>query len=54
MRFYAHENFQVRLNAAKATLAVARAEAEAQLEAIAASNHMPQAGAAGMALSMLN
>jgi hypothetical protein len=45
-----HANMQVRLNAAKATLAVAPIAARKTLEAIAASNHFPQAGDAGMSL----
>jgi hypothetical protein len=47
---YSHPNMQVRLNAAKATWSVDQQAARAQLEAIAASEHYPQAGDAGMAL----
>jgi hypothetical protein len=47
---YSHSNMQVRLNAAKATWGVDQQAARAQLEAIAASKHNPQAGDAGMAL----
>ncbi|WP_458756637.1 DUF2019 domain-containing protein [Afipia sp. TerB] len=43
-------NMQVRLQAARLTLAVAPIEARAQLQAIADSNWMPQAGDAGMSL----
>ena len=45
-----YPNMQVRLKAAKHTLAIAPAEARAQLQAIADSNWMPQAGDAGMSL----
>ncbi len=54
MRLYEHENAQVRLNAAKATLAVAPVEARQLLEAIAASRRFPQAGDAGMSLINLD
>jgi hypothetical protein len=47
---FEHPNMQVRLNAAKATLAVAPKAARQALEAIAASRHHPQAGDAGMSL----
>lgn len=50
MQLYDHPNMQVRLNAAKATLAVAPVEARRQLELIAASKLYPQAGDAGMSL----
>ncbi len=53
-RLYEHENAQVRLNAAKATLAVAPVEARQLLEAIAASRRFPQAGDAGMSLINLD
>lgn len=53
MEFYDHPNMQVRLNAAKATLAIAPIEARRQLEAIKASRHFPQAGDAGMSLRNL-
>jgi hypothetical protein len=54
LRLYAHPNMQVRLNAAKLTLAVAPAVAREALEAIAASHHYPQAGDAGMTLFALD
>lgn len=50
MRLYRHPNFQVRLNATKATLAIAPEEARKQLEAIHRSKHSPQAMDAGMSL----
>jgi hypothetical protein len=50
MVLYSYPNMQVRLKAAKHTLAVAPVEARRQIETIAASNWMPQAGDAGMAL----
>ena len=50
LRLFGHPNMQVRLQAAKKTLAVAPVEARAQLEAIAASKWFPQAGDAGMSL----
>ena len=53
-RLYDHPNMQVRLNAAKAMLALAPAEARAQLERIRASHHFPQAGDAGMAIRALD
>jgi hypothetical protein len=54
MQFYDHPNLQVRLNAAKATLAVAPAEARHQLEAIRSSKIYPQAADAGMVIRMLD
>ena len=54
MVLYDYPNIQVRLKAAKHTLAVAPVEARRQIEAIAASNWMPQAGDAGMSLSFLD
>jgi hypothetical protein len=54
MALYRHANMQVRLNAAKATLAVAPEQARAMLESIAASSWQPQAGDAGMTLSNLD
>jgi hypothetical protein len=50
LALYKHPNMQVRLNAVKATLAVAPQEARAMLQKIADSNFFPQAGDAGMAL----
>jgi len=47
---YDHPNMQVRLMAAKATLAVAPQDARRLLEAIASSRWYPQAGDAGMCL----
>lgn len=47
---YDSPNMQVRVKAAKATLAVAPAAARAQLEQIEASGWQPQAGEAGMSL----
>ena len=54
MQFYDHPNLQVRLNAAKATLPVAPAEARHQLEAIRSSKIYPQAADAGVAIRMLD
>lgn len=51
---YDHANMHVRLNAGKATLAIAPQEARALIEAIAESNHYPQAGDAGMCLWALD
>ncbi|WP_041802624.1 DUF2019 domain-containing protein [Rhodopseudomonas palustris] len=50
LALYDHPNMQVRLKAAKHTLAVAPVEARQQLEAIAGSKWFPQAGDAGMSL----
>ena len=50
LQLFSHPNMQVRLQAAKLTMAVAPLEARAQLEAIAASKWFPQAGDAGMSL----
>jgi hypothetical protein len=47
---YVHKNAQVRLNAAKATLAVVPEAARKMLETIANSRKYPQAGDAGMSL----
>ncbi len=49
-----HPNLQVRLKAAKATLAVAPEPARQMLQMIASSGHQPQAGDAGMCLVNLN
>jgi hypothetical protein len=54
MRLYDHPNMQVRLNAAKATLAVSPQAARRTVEAIASSRHFPQAGDAGMSLANLD
>lgn len=51
---YAHPNMQVRLMAAKATLAVAPEAARRLLEAIRDSGWPPQAGDAGMSLRSLD
>ena len=51
---YTHKNMQVRVKAAKATLAIAPEAARAQLEAIRASGWQPQALAAGMSLGFLD
>jgi hypothetical protein len=47
---FGHGNFQVRLNAAKSTLAVEPEAARQALQAIADSHEFPQAGDAGMSL----
>lgn len=54
LRLYEHPNMQVRLNAAKSTLAVVPKAAREALETIAASHHFPQAGDAGMTLLALD
>jgi hypothetical protein len=54
LRLYDHPNAQVRLNAVKATLAVAPEAARRMLQAIADSNEFPQAGDAGMTLVSLD
>ena len=54
LNLYDHPNPQVRLNAAKATLAVAPEAARRMLEAIADSREIPQAGDAGMTLDSLD
>ena len=51
---YDHANTQVRLAAAKATLAVAPEEARGMLQRIADSREFPQAGDAGMCLDCLD
>lgn len=50
MVLYHYQDMQVRLKAAKHTLAVAPVEARRMLQTIADSNRMPQAGDAGMSL----
>ena len=50
LTLYDHPNMQVRLKAAKGTLAVAPEVARKLLEAIAQSRWQPQAGDAGMCL----
>jgi hypothetical protein len=54
MRLYEHRNSQVRLCAAKATLAVAPEAARTLIETIANSHEFPQAGDAGMTLRALD
>ncbi len=50
---YNHSNMQVRLQAAKCTLAVAPVAARHELEAIKNSRHFPQAGDAASTLGNL-
>ena len=54
LRLYNHPNMQVRLQAAKRTLAVAPQVARQAIESISQSNWFPQAGEAGMTLSNLD
>lgn len=54
LQLYDHKNMQVRVKAAKATLAIAPEAARAQLEAIRASGWQPQALDAGMSLGELD
>lgn len=54
LSLYKHQNMQVRLKAARATLTIALPLARAQLEAIAASGWQPQAGDAGMSILNLD
>lgn len=54
LALYDHENMQVRLNAAKATLAIAPEAARQQLELIRSSRYQPQAGDAGMSIWALD
>lgn len=49
-----HPNIEVRLMAARATLAIAPIEARKVIESIAASNRFPYAGDAGMCIEMLD
>jgi len=51
---YTHPNMQVRLAAARATLALNYTEARSVVQAIADSGVFPQAGDAGMTLSNLD
>lgn len=53
-RLYDHPNIQVRLKAAKRTLAVAPDTARRVIETIAGSQWYPQAGEAGMTLFALD
>lgn len=50
LQLYEHPNAQVRLNAVKATLAVAPQAAREMLQIIADSKEYPQAGDAGMSV----
>jgi hypothetical protein len=50
LKLYAHPNMQVRLNAAKATLAVAPGPAKEALQALTKNKLYSQAGDAGMCL----
>lgn len=54
LTLFNHPNFQVRLKAAKATLAVAPQAARAELQGIKDSGPLPQAGEAGMCLWTLD
>jgi len=54
VRLFDFPNMQVRLQAAKLTKEVAPFEARAQLQAIVASKWFPQAGDAGMSLSIMD
>src|SRR5947209_1112841 len=54
LQLFGFPNMQVRLQAAKLTLAVAPGEARRLLQTIADSSWMPQAGDAGMSLSNLD
>ena len=54
LALYNHKNMQVRIKAAKATLAIVPEAARAQLEAIRLSGWQPQAGDAGMSLWFLD
>ncbi len=54
LALFNHHNFQVQLQAARATLAVAPAESRRLIEKIAASRWYPQAGDAGMTLANLD
>jgi hypothetical protein len=54
LALFSHHNFQVQLQAARVTLAVAPAESRKLIEKIAASRWYPQAGDAGMTLANLD
>jgi len=54
LALYTHPNVEVRLAAAKATLAVAPEAARRMLQSIAESHEYPQAGDAGMSLDALD
>jgi len=51
---FSHPDIQVRLQAARATLAIAPSESRRLIEEIAASHLFPQAGDAGMTLANLD
>jgi Domain of unknown function (DUF2019) len=54
LRLYDHPNIEVRLAAAKATVAVAPEMARRAIQTIAESGEYPQAGDAGMALRSID
>lgn len=54
LELYEHPNAQVRLKAAKATLAVEPVKARRMLEAIVEAREFPQAGEAGMCMYNLD
>lgn len=54
LELYSHPNAQVRLKAAKATLAVEPVKARGMLEAIVEAREFPQAGEAGMCIDNLD
>ncbi len=54
LELYDHSNAQVRLQAARASLAVAPEAARTLIEVVANSNKFPQAGDAGMTLDALD
>ena len=54
LALFDHPNLQVRLKAAKRSLAVAPQEARQTIEAIVQTAQLPQAGEAGMMLSLLD
>ena len=54
LNLYAHPNAQVRLNAIRATLAVAPAAGRKALEALASSKEYPASGDAGMTVWALD
>jgi hypothetical protein len=53
LELYSHPNMQVRLNAVKATLAIAPAIARGALEEIRSRKDVPQGGDAGMTIRAL-
>jgi hypothetical protein len=53
-KLYTHPNIQVRLTAARATLAADYASARHEIEAVARSKIYPQAGDAGMTIENLD